>query len=223
MKVKTFTATPDALGAYGPLHDRRRPRACRSPRLRAGKPGEAVVRFDGRRRPQRGGGARRARNSSCRARRCPRPRQDEFYHADLIGLRSRGLRRHARSARSRALHNFGAGDVMEIETPDGRRPSSSAVHATIRCRSCDLADGRIVDRAVPRRLTKEASDHVMLARDRPHAVSRRCFPGPLGISLIGKALAERPLVARRARHPRARPRQAPHRRRHARRAAVPAW
>ena len=40
------------------------------------------------------------------------------------------------------------------------------------------------------------------------------FPGPLGVSLAGKALHFRHLVARRARHPRRGHRQAPHRRRH---------
>ena len=40
------------------------------------------------------------------------------------------------------------------------------------------------------------------------------FPGPLGLSLAGKALADG-LVARRQRHPRARDRQAPLGRQHA--------
>ena len=41
------------------------------------------------------------------------------------------------------------------------------------------------------------------------------FPGPLGLSLAGPGAGARRLVARRARHPRARPRPASRRRRHA--------
>jgi 16S rRNA processing protein RimM len=48
----------------------------------------------------------------------PAPDADEFYHADLIGLAVED-RERVSLGRLRALHNFGAGDVMEIETPQG--------------------------------------------------------------------------------------------------------
>ena len=46
VRVKTFTLAPDALGAYGPLTTDDG-RALSIATLRTGKPGEAIVRFDG--------------------------------------------------------------------------------------------------------------------------------------------------------------------------------
>ena len=48
----------------------------------------------------------------------PAPSEEEYYHADLIGL-------HAQDSEGRtlgtvaAIHNYGAGDVIEIVRPDG--------------------------------------------------------------------------------------------------------
>ena len=46
---------------------------------------------------------------------------DEYYHADLIGLPCEG----EDGAPLRTVvdvQNFGAGDIIEIERPDGKRP-----------------------------------------------------------------------------------------------------
>ena len=64
--------------------------------------------------------------------------EGEYYHADLIGL-------PARDAEGQdwgivvAVENYGAGDLLEIETPDGRRlliPFKAGI--------ADLQDGTIV-------------------------------------------------------------------------------
>jgi 16S rRNA processing protein RimM len=116
VRVKTFTADPDTLGAYGPLttDDGR----CLSiGALRAGKPGEAVVRFDGvadRNQAE----ALKGRQLFVPREALPAPEEGEFYHADLIGLAVEDSSNTV-LGRVRALHNFGAGDVMEIETPNG--------------------------------------------------------------------------------------------------------
>lgn len=46
--------------------------------------------------------------------------EGEYYHADLIGLACIGPEGEV-LGRVAAVENFGAGDLLEIETPDGRR------------------------------------------------------------------------------------------------------
>src|SRR5579871_5899217 len=71
----------------------------------------------------------------------PATGDDEYYHADLIGLaavRSSG----EPLGRVAAIHNFGAGDIIEIAPPHGPTmllPFSNAVVPTV-----DLAGGRVV-------------------------------------------------------------------------------
>ena len=43
----------------------------------------------------------------------------EFYHADLIGLPC--LVDGVEIGKAAAIENFGAGDIVEIEKPDGKR------------------------------------------------------------------------------------------------------
>ena len=116
VRVKTFTLSPDTLGAYGPLttDDGRRLQVSA---LRAGKPGEAVVRFEGVA-DRNGAEALKGRQLFVPRDALPPPEADEFYHADLIGLAVEDTSNTA-LGRVRALHNFGAGDVMEIETRSG--------------------------------------------------------------------------------------------------------
>lgn len=48
----------------------------------------------------------------------PAPEDDEFYLADLIGLEARSPQGEA-IGKVRAVHDFGAGDLLEIEPLDG--------------------------------------------------------------------------------------------------------
>ena len=116
VRVKTFTLNPESLGAYGPLStDDGRQLSIAS--LRAGKPGEAIVLF-GEIADRNAAEALKGRELSVARSALPAPEADEFYHADLIGLAVED-KDHAPLGHVRALHNFGAGDVMEIETPAG--------------------------------------------------------------------------------------------------------
>jgi 16S rRNA processing protein RimM len=62
----------------------------------------------------------------------------EYYHADLVGLECR-TPEGAPLGTVVAVENFGAGDLLEIERPDGRRAL-----IPFRAGVADLADGRIV-------------------------------------------------------------------------------
>lgn len=71
----------------------------------------------------------------------PETEEGEYYHADLIGLRAVD-RAGGAIGRVFAIHNFGAGDIIEIAPPQGPTlllPFTDAVVPTV-----DLAEGQVV-------------------------------------------------------------------------------
>jgi 16S rRNA processing protein RimM len=71
----------------------------------------------------------------------PATDDDEYYHADLIGLAAVDTN-GAVIGRVVAIHNFGAGDIIEIAPPEGSTlmlPFTNAVVPTV-----DIAGGRVV-------------------------------------------------------------------------------
>ena len=71
----------------------------------------------------------------------PAAEDDEYYHADLIGLDAVTTADEP-LGRVVAIHNFGAGDIIEIAPPAGATillPFSNAVVPTV-----DIAGGRVV-------------------------------------------------------------------------------
>jgi 16S rRNA processing protein RimM len=72
----------------------------------------------------------------------PATDDDEYYHADLIGLAAVSSANEP-LGRVIAIHNFGAGDIIEIAPPEGAQtmllPFTNAVVPTV-----DLKSGRVV-------------------------------------------------------------------------------
>jgi 16S rRNA processing protein RimM len=71
----------------------------------------------------------------------PETDEGEYYHADLIGLAA-VTAAGAPLGKVAAIHNFGAGDIIEIAPPSGPTlllPFTNAVVPTV-----DLAGGRVV-------------------------------------------------------------------------------
>jgi 16S rRNA processing protein RimM len=71
----------------------------------------------------------------------PATDEDEYYHADLVGLAA-VTPANEPIGRVVAIHNFGAGDIIEIAPPHGTTmllPFTNAVVPTV-----DLAGGRVV-------------------------------------------------------------------------------
>jgi 16S rRNA processing protein RimM len=64
--------------------------------------------------------------------------EGEYYHADLIGLPCESSTGEALGSVC-AVENFGAGDIIEIERPDGRR-----IMVPFRDGMADLRDSRLV-------------------------------------------------------------------------------
>jgi len=116
VRLKTFTATPETLGAYGPLHAKDG-RTFTLVSLRATQDGEAVAAFE--EIPDRDA-AEKLKGVELFVERAALPQTPtgEFYHADLVGLAAEDAlgRRIGRVA---AIHNFGAGDVLVIARDGG--------------------------------------------------------------------------------------------------------
>ncbi|HEX3654087.1 MAG TPA: ribosome maturation factor RimM [Rhizomicrobium sp.] len=140
VKVKTFTETPEKLGAYGPLHTRDG-RTFLLAGARTAAKDAAIARFEG-------VGDREAAEALKGVElyvprsALPQSEAHEFYHADLIGLRAEDTEGRA-IGKVIAIHNFGAGDVIEIEHEDGQgtvlMPFTREIVPTI-----DIAENRIV-------------------------------------------------------------------------------
>jgi len=72
----------------------------------------------------------------------PKPAEDEFYHADLVGLAAMKANGEAVGT-VKAVHNFGAGDLIEIE-PAGGGASVLWPFDETTVPVVDLAGGKIV-------------------------------------------------------------------------------
>ena len=139
VKVKTFTQSPEGLGAYGPVSTEDG-RQLEIAALRSFKPDGAIVRF--------AGIADRSAAESLKGRSLyvpraalPAPAAGEFYYADLIGLRAEDPSGNLLGT-VRGVHNFGAGDVVEIEFADGTTELIAFSDANVP--AVDIAAGRIV-------------------------------------------------------------------------------
>ncbi|HEY2008810.1 MAG TPA: ribosome maturation factor RimM [Rhizomicrobium sp.] len=116
VKAKLFTAAPDALPLYGVLHTGAG-RKFKITAFRPTKPGEAVIAFEG---VTDRNAAEALKGTQLFVDRAalPQTEEDEFYHADLIGLEARDSEGRVLGKVS-AIHNYGASDVIELARPDG--------------------------------------------------------------------------------------------------------
>jgi 16S rRNA processing protein RimM len=138
VRVKTFTESPEKLAAYGPLHTKDG-RAFAVVSAKSGKDGALLMFKDICDR----NAAEALKGTELYVKRSALPEIDaeEFYHADLVGLRAEDTEGRAMGV-VRALHNFGAGDVIELMRDDGDEvflPFTREVAQEI-----DIVNGRIV-------------------------------------------------------------------------------
>ena len=139
LKLRCFTERAADVAAYGPLFDEGGERRFDLEILRE-TPGGVLVTADG---IQDRNAAEALRGTLLFVPRLalPEPGPDEFYHSDLEGLsveRSDGRR----LGRVRGLENFGAGDLIEIASDDGRVLTLPFDRQTVPV--VDLARGRLV-------------------------------------------------------------------------------
>jgi 16S rRNA processing protein RimM len=140
VRLHSFTADPAAIVSYGPLETE----DGRIVEIEAMRPAKDhfVARLSG---IADRNAAERLKNIKLYVprERLPEPEEpDEFYHADLVGLRvvDRG---GAQIGTVVAVHNFGAGDLIEMQPETGSKtellPFDAATVSEV-----DLASGQLV-------------------------------------------------------------------------------
>jgi 16S rRNA processing protein RimM len=139
VKLWTFTEAPLAVQSYGPLMTKDGARQFEIANLREAKD-HLVATFKG----------VATRNDAEKLNgielyvpreKLPATDRDEYYHADLIGLAAVNAADEP-IGHVVAIHNFGAGDIIEIAPPNGATmllPFTNAVVPTV-----DIAGGRVV-------------------------------------------------------------------------------
>ncbi len=139
VRLKSFCAEPEAIADYAPLSDD----DGREVRLRITRAikGGFAARLEG--------VATREQAEALKGVRLWAPRDalpslpdDEFYHADLIGLEVVDVGGRM-LGRVLAVHDFGAGDMLEIEVP-GRTSPAVMPFTREAAPTVDLTAGRIV-------------------------------------------------------------------------------
>jgi 16S rRNA processing protein RimM len=139
VRVKSFTEAPEAVTAYGPPTDESGRRVFRLELLSRQK-GVWLARIDGVKDRNAAEALRNTRLYVDRAA-LPPTGEDEFYHADLIGLPAQRPDGSPLGT-VRAIHDFGAGDVIELTGPDGRLITVPFTRAAVPV--VDPAGGRLV-------------------------------------------------------------------------------
>ena len=140
VRLKSFCADPEAIASYGTLwtEDGTRSFTVKLTHAVAGGLGARLTGITTKEQADALKGTSLFADKS----RLPNLPDDEFYHADLIGLEVRDTG-GALIGQVRAVHNHGAGDLIEVYGPGLKQtlllPFTKAVVPTV-----DLAAGRLV-------------------------------------------------------------------------------
>ena len=140
VRLHSFTANPTAIATYGPL-ETEDGRVFKIESLRPAKHA-FVAKLSGV--ADRDTAERLAMTKLYVPReRLPEPGEaNEFYHADLIGLRA--VDNTGRECGTVvAVHNFGAGDLIELQPPDGARTELLPFDAAT-VPEVNIADGYLI-------------------------------------------------------------------------------
>jgi 16S rRNA processing protein RimM len=139
VRIKSFTADPKDVARYGPVENEKGERRFRL-RLAGSAKGVVIARLNGVTDRNQAEALRGLRLYLPRAA-LPPTEDEEYYHADLIGLEA-ALGDGTALGRVRAVHDFGAGDTLEIERPSG--PPAMVPFTRAIVPMVDLAAGRLV-------------------------------------------------------------------------------
>jgi 16S rRNA processing protein RimM len=153
VRVKSFTADPMAIGDYGPLSlDDGRTLSIVSLRPQGDM---LVVRFDGVTTREQAAGLT---NRELHVERAVLPEigdEDEFYHADLVGLAVVD-ETGEEIGKVVGLQDFGAGDILEIRLGGGRSVLIPFTRAAVPV--IDLSGGRVVVDRIAAGLVESGED-----------------------------------------------------------------
>lgn len=137
--LRSFTEEPGAFAQYGPLETEDRTYRLEIDSVKPSKDG-FTVRFVGVTRREQAEALRNV-NLYVDRDRLPAASEDEFYYADLIGLAAVTPQGDA-LGKVIALHNFGAGDIVELQLDSGASTMLAFDQATMP--EIDIAGGKIV-------------------------------------------------------------------------------
>jgi 16S rRNA processing protein RimM len=153
VRVKSFTADPDTLAAYGPFSDKSGT-AEYALEITGHSRGMMLARVNGLR-DRNDAEALRGTELYIDRDILPAPEEDEFYYADLLGL-AVTLSDGTPYGKVKAVQDYGAGDMIEVALAAGGvelLPFTRAVFPEI-----DLAAGRIT--VVPPEDTFASAEHM---------------------------------------------------------------
>ena len=141
VRLWPFTARAEAIATYGPLQTADGTRSFEIEALRPAKD-FLVARLKG---VTDRSAAERLCNTDLYVprERLPVPEAEEFYYADLIGLRAEDTAGRTIGSVV-AVHNFGAGDILEIAPPAAGGDTVMLPFSTAVVPSVEIATGRIV-------------------------------------------------------------------------------
>ena len=139
VKLASFTEDPEAIVHYGPLTDEQGKRSF-AVSLSGLHKNSWIAEIDGVSDRDQAQALAGTRLYADRAQ-LPPPDEDEFYNADLVGLR---VERQDGTlvGTVAALHNFGAGDIVEIALESGAKPLLPFDRVSVPL--VDVPGGRIV-------------------------------------------------------------------------------
>jgi len=141
VRIKSFTADPDDVAAYGPVTTEDGSRSFRVT-VTARAKGLVIARLEGiggRDEAEALKGTRLYVPKSA----LPEPEEGVYYHADLIGLKAE-TRDGAPLGTVKAVHNFGAGDIIEIAGTDEDNRELMVPFTRDAVADVDMENGRIV-------------------------------------------------------------------------------
>lgn len=142
VKIKTFTATPEAVAAYGPVETEDGGRRFTLTVIRALKGGLLLARapeIKSREEAQALKGARLYVDRD----KLPATAEDEFYFDDLVGLAAFDETGAALGVVA-AVYNFGAGDMIELKGVPGVDGARLVVFTRQNVPAVDVDGGKIV-------------------------------------------------------------------------------
>jgi 16S rRNA processing protein RimM len=140
VRLKSFCADPEAIAAYGPLTNEEGTRSY-TIKITRSVAGGLGVRMSGVSTKEEADALKGLRLFADRSK-LPSLPDDEFYHADLIGLNAHDTG-GVLLGKVIAVHNHGAGDLLELQQANGKStqmiPFTMAVVPTV-----DLKSARLV-------------------------------------------------------------------------------
>jgi 16S rRNA processing protein RimM len=144
VRIRSFTEDPANLAAYGPVWDKAGERSFRL-RVTGRSKGQILAVVEGIA-DRNGAEALKGQELYVPRAALPEPEDEEYYHADLLGLRAELAEGSSGTGeflgRVRAVHDFGAGSMIEV---DGGPAGALIVPFTrVAVPLVDIAGGRIV-------------------------------------------------------------------------------